>query len=357
MLVAVDGQSSTGKSSLAGALACRLGFNFLGTGSLYRLVAYQRLNSSKSFENIVTGLVEAVSFEYHQGDMKVLFGGKDVTAILNATDVTKMASDIAKDKEVRDLLEPVQHDFYVNPGLVAEGRDMGTVIFPNADLKFFLAADVQIRAKRRHQQLLAMGMMRTEEELVEQLRARDFQDENRDVSPLVPATDAIMIDAALPWGENLDQMYHKVVEMLPRGVLPKELEVDFKLTKERAYQLRQQHELTGNSKILEWWRMQVLDIEKKYGEDPLPGMRWLMPAYQRGFNVYADSRSEEMNDFMSPDFQIVDQHFYNQLIRIPQKHPVTAKRVFQIALNVGQGLANKTVRIDYNIDDFLYMES
>lgn len=205
MLITVDGQSSTGKSSLAAALASELRYHFLGSGSMYRLLGLL-INQGEIPEQAVERIAGGLEFKYQSSEMRVIFEQEDVTSLINSVNVAQKASLIAKDGSVRELLTPLQHQFNRSPGLVAEGRDMGTVIFPNADVKFFLTADVKLRASRRHKQLLAMGIERKLDEILQQLKARDQQDETRDLAPLVPALDAIIIDTSKSWEATLSEM-------------------------------------------------------------------------------------------------------------------------------------------------------
>lgn len=361
MLITVDGQSSTGKSSLAGSLASRLGFHFLGSGSLYRLVAYAQLFLSTSIEEFVSSLEEHLVFKYDLGDMRVIYRGEDLTSQINEAEVTKLASDIAKDENIRDQLGPIQHFFDRDPGLVAEGRDMGTIIFPQAKLKFFLVADVNIRAKRRHQQLQQMGMDKSLQELVALLTERDLQDENRAISPLVPAQDAVMIDASMMWDENLEQMYQHVVSQMDSNI-PADLEQVFEEIKQQA-ELVYQEEMAGKGLgLLNWWREQKPIIDQRFGTQEIQGGNWLCPVYQRGFNYALDAKDPEMNDYHhqvledGTQKQIIDSHFHNQLMRIPMVAPLIPRKILQIALNIGGGLANKTVTQNYTISDFVYIK-
>lgn len=205
MLITVDGQSSTGKSSLAAALASELDFHFLGSGSMYRLLALL-INQGEPPREAVKRIAKGVEFRYQSNEMKVIFEKRDITGLLNSIDVAQKSSLIAKDGNTRALLTPLQHQFNRPPGLVAEGRDMGTVIFPSADIKFFLRAEVEIRAARRHKQLLSMGIDRSIDLILQQLKSRDRQDETRDLAPLVPASDAIIIDSSQSWDETLSTM-------------------------------------------------------------------------------------------------------------------------------------------------------
>lgn len=347
MLITVDGQSSTGKSSLAAALASRLSYRFLGSGSIYRVLAYGILHENVVVSDYVKSMQRDMTFSYRCGEMRVLYAGKDITSRINDADVTKKASDIAKDPEIRTLLEPLQFQFNKPPGLVAEGRDMGTVIFPEAPVKFFLLADAEIRAGRRLKQLKEMGVDADLSTLVNQLQLRDQQDESREVSPLIAADDAIVIDTAERFEDTLEQMYQGVIKQMPRKDIPAEIVNYFNQVKQQAFDLNQQAK-----DVRLWWEEEKQRILEQFGGDELPA-HWLMPVYKHEFDPYLETRSADVDDYHEPDFSRVDKHFFNQLIRIPSTRPVTPIRVMQIALNIGQGLANNTVLKDYQITDFI----
>lgn len=195
MIITVDGQSSSGKSSLACALAHELGYHFLGSGSIYRLVAYAKsegLNVDQFIEKLKTDL----KYKFFDGEMHVLVANEDVTIKLHDAKVTKLASEMAKNADLRQKLLSLQKSFDRSPGLVAEGRDMGTVVFPDATVKLFLVSDIKVRAKRRLQQLEEMGISRSLEEEIMDLKQRDERDENRAISPLIPHKDAIIVDTS-----------------------------------------------------------------------------------------------------------------------------------------------------------------
>ncbi|UTC24179.1 (d)CMP kinase [Candidatus Comchoanobacter bicostacola] len=278
IVVTVDGQSSTGKSSLACALANRLGMNFLGSGSIYRLCAYFMLRG-KDLEAIKELLTESLAFKSTQGDMSVWVQGEDLTAKINDAQVTKMASDIAKDVAVRTQLADLQKGFQSGLGLVAEGRDMGTVIFPRATLKLFLTADVAVRAKRRKVQLEQMGLSPDYDQLVMELKARDHQDETRAISPLVPAKDAVFVDTAAHWDENLEQMYQQVLMVLPKQVMPKEVVQIFDQVRQDSMRYAQ----LGNVSDYERWWKGCSEASSKKFQGEIIGASWLCPIYVRDF--------------------------------------------------------------------------
>lgn len=209
MIITVDGQSSTGKSSLAFMLAKSLSYKFLGSGSLYRLVAYAKLHNI-DIDKYINRIQDELRFELDGQEMRIMMGDNDMTTILHGADITKSASRLAKEPVIRKQLYNLQRYFNRPPGLVAEGRDMGTVIFPEADIKFFLRANLDVRVRRRQKQLLSHGIERTIDDIMAKMSERDHQDENRPVSPLLPADDAIMVDTDKSIEDILAQMLMKV---------------------------------------------------------------------------------------------------------------------------------------------------
>lgn len=196
MIITVDGQSSSGKSTLAGALAHKLGYHFLGSGSIYRLIAYAKLQDIETLGYIEI-LKKRLKFSFEAGEMRVLVGSEDMTVKLSDNEVTQLASEIAKDPELRQRLLELQKSFNQLPGLVAEGRDMGTVVFPDAAVKFFLVSDINVRAKRRLRQLKLMGIEHSLKDEVNRLTQRDERDENREISPLKIAEGSYVLDTSL----------------------------------------------------------------------------------------------------------------------------------------------------------------
>ena len=199
-VITIDGPSGSGKGTIASAVAEQLGFHFLDSGALYRVVAVASINQ-KIPEDDTRGLVELartapISFKRSGGgDSLVELGGQDVTRDLRREEVGDRASRIAPIPSLRAELLTRQRRWRRMPGLVADGRDMGTVIFPDADLKIYLTASAQIRAERRHKQLISKGMEANIAGLLADIIERDNRDHNREIAPLVPAEDSISIDS------------------------------------------------------------------------------------------------------------------------------------------------------------------
>jgi cytidylate kinase len=193
-VIAIDGPAATGKGTVAKAVAQALGFNYLESGSLYRLVALCALRRGLALddERALAAAAQGLDARF-EGDV-VSYEGADVTEILREEAVGAAASKIAVFPGVRGALVAGQRAFRRPPGLVAEGRDMGTVIFPDALLKAYVTASDEERARRRHKQLIEKGNSVTIESLLRDIRERDARDSSRTVAPLKPAVDAMLLD-------------------------------------------------------------------------------------------------------------------------------------------------------------------
>lgn len=194
-VIAIDGPTASGKGTIAAGVARRLGFHYLDSGSLYRLVAFKAASIGVDLgdETVLAGIAAALRPAFRDGSIHL--DGEDVTDRIRQESVGAAASRLAVLPRVRQALVGLQRQFRVPPGLVADGRDMGTAIFPDAQLKIFLTADVQSRAERRHKQLIEKGFSSNITSLSEVLRERDNRDANRAVSPLRAAEDAVVIDS------------------------------------------------------------------------------------------------------------------------------------------------------------------
>jgi len=195
-VITIDGPTASGKGTVATRVAERLGFHLLDSGALYRLTALQALRDGieMSDEHAVATVGAQLPVRFFGGD--ILLAGEDVADAIRAEQVGNMASKIAALPAVRQALFGLQLNFRQAPGLVADGRDMGTVIFPTAKLKVFLTASVEARAQRRYKQLIDKGFSANMEGLLADLQARDERDTNRAVAPLAPAADAYLLDTS-----------------------------------------------------------------------------------------------------------------------------------------------------------------
>ena len=196
-VITLDGPSGTGKSTIAKLVAEALGFLYLDSGALYRALAWVVLQQSIDVNNkdALQRCINAAEVELAD-DGRVLCDGVDVSQAIRHEDVGMLASKISANPLVRKRLLQLQHDQRRAPGLVTDGRDMGTVVFPDAEVKFYLTASADERAKRRFNQLKEKGNSGSLREIEEELNIRDRQDSERSVSPLKPAADAVEIDTS-----------------------------------------------------------------------------------------------------------------------------------------------------------------
>lgn len=200
MIVAIDGPAGVGKSTVAKLLAARLKYLYLDTGALYRAVAWAVLQNEKEPSNadavacLLTDL--SLEMEFRQDAARVTVNGKDVTGELRTPAVSAAASVVSAIPAVRAWLLPVQRRIGERGSVVAEGRDVGTKVFPAAPVKFFLEADATIRAERRHRELVAAGHSGGIEQTSAEIAGRDHRDRSRAIAPLVPAEDAKHIDTS-----------------------------------------------------------------------------------------------------------------------------------------------------------------
>lgn len=198
-VVAIDGPVGSGKGTISTGLARRLGWHFLDSGSLYRLVAVAALDAGvhPADEAALSKIAAGLDFEFVEKDGRTvsLLAGRDVTDRLRTEEVSRMASRVAAVQSVRAAMVDRQRAFVRPPGLVADGRDMGTIIFPNADLKVYLTAGAEERAMRRYKQLKEKGESVNLPRLFREIKARDERDMTRAIAPLRPAEDAILIDS------------------------------------------------------------------------------------------------------------------------------------------------------------------
>lgn len=202
-VVTIDGPSGSGKGTIAQMVAERLGFNLLDSGALYRVLALssQRHGVASDNEDALVVIAEHMDVQFIAGKdyqgIDIVLEGDGVTNDIRNEEIGKVASQIAVLPNVREALLTRQRAFRELPGLVADGRDMGTVVFPSADLKVFLTASAEERALRRYKQLKEKGYGGTLARLVEDVQLRDERDMSRKVAPLAPADDAVYIDSSV----------------------------------------------------------------------------------------------------------------------------------------------------------------
>ncbi|SFI66106.1 cytidylate kinase [Kaistella treverensis] len=200
-VIAIDGYSSTGKSSISKIIAHQLGIVHLDTGALYRGITYFAIknciseNGQINLENLFQRLDEiTLQFKQVEDELIVLLNGTDISKEIRTNEVSQQVSLIARQKEVRDFLLEKQRKIAADGGVIMDGRDIGTIILPDADYKFFLTASIDERTKRRFLELQKLGMETDEETVRKNLIERDKIDSEREVAPLKKADDAIVID-------------------------------------------------------------------------------------------------------------------------------------------------------------------
>jgi cytidylate kinase len=194
-VITIDGPSASGKGALARGIANSLGFKILDSGVLYRLYAYLS-NMSNSSDEIAAQIQKYVKFKKSEEKIFVIYKNNDISNELKSEIIAKSASEHSSKKEVRDALFNIQRNFYDGNGLIADGRDMGTVVFKDAKLKIFLTASPKERAKRRYIELQNLGQEVNMPALIADIEKRDLKDSSRELSPLLPAEDAHIIDSS-----------------------------------------------------------------------------------------------------------------------------------------------------------------
>ena len=202
-VITIDGPSASGKGALARGIAHKFGFNILDSGVLYRLYSYL-FNMSFSSNEIANQIERHVEFIKSKEKLLVIYKKNDVTSELKSEVIAKSASEHSSKKEVREALFNIQRNFYNGEGLVADGRDMGTVVFRDAKLKIFLTASSKERAKRRFLELQNLGQEVNMRALKADIDKRDIKDSSRELSPLLPAEDAHVIDSS---NMRLDEVF------------------------------------------------------------------------------------------------------------------------------------------------------
>jgi len=193
-LITIDGPAGSGKGTIAKQLSQELKLNYLDSGAIYRILGFHLKENNIPIENdaLVKERIQNAKIQFIE-DI-IYLNDRGVTDAIRTESIAKMASLIAAKKTVRDSILDLQRSFLKKPGLIAEGRDMGTVVFPEAKNKFFLTASVEERADRRYKQLISKGFDVNIADLVVEIQERDFRDTNRTISPLVPAANAVIID-------------------------------------------------------------------------------------------------------------------------------------------------------------------
>ncbi|MBX2821123.1 MAG: (d)CMP kinase [Rhodothermaceae bacterium] len=221
MIIALDGPAGAGKTSTARAVAKGLGYFYMDTGAMYRAITLAVLNESESYSEVDAARIsDAVSVDvrYIQEQMLVLLNGEDVTELLRTPWINKHVSTVSSFKAVREKLVDIQrsvarHMIDEGYGVVVDGRDIGTVVFPEAACKFFMIASPEVRAQRRYDELLGQGKPADYDEILQNVNDRDAIDSGRDVAPLRQADDALVLDTStMSFKEQVSQVINTVLE-------------------------------------------------------------------------------------------------------------------------------------------------
>lgn len=217
--IAIDGPAGAGKSTIAKMLAKELAYVYVDTGAMYRAIGYYFLKNGVNSDDVETIEKELsninVSIVYQDGEQQVLLNGENVNGVIRQEEVGKMASATSKYKAVREKLVETQRQIAREQNIIMDGRDIGTVILPDATVKFYLTASVEVRAKRRYDELVAKGEACDLKEIEKDIADRDYQDMNREVSPLKQAEDAVLLDSSyLDIPQVVAEMKKKIMEKL-----------------------------------------------------------------------------------------------------------------------------------------------
>jgi cytidylate kinase len=219
LTIAIDGPSGAGKSTVAKSLAKRLGYLYIDTGAMYRAVAIKarekaiKLKDDPALSQLALSL--HIIFIVEGEKTYILCNGEDITEAIRSPEISRLASDISKKREVREALVQKQREMGKGGGVVLEGRDIGTVVFPDAELKFYLDADIEERGRRRFEELLQKGLDVNFKETLEEVRQRDHNDMHRIHSPLKKAQDAIVIDST---HRSSEEVVEEMVRFISRMI-------------------------------------------------------------------------------------------------------------------------------------------
>ena len=209
-VIAVDGPAGAGKSTVSKIVAAKLGFTYIDTGAMYRAVGMKLLQSGKPLtEKILIEIVDDIEIKLDES-AKVFLDGVDVTKEIRTPEVSKLASDVSKYGFVRKKLTELQREMATAGSVIMDGRDIGTQVLPNADVKIFLTASLHERARRRFEELKAKGQAVTFDAVENEIAARDKQDSEREIAPLAKADDAILIDST---NMTVDEVVEKILEL------------------------------------------------------------------------------------------------------------------------------------------------
>ena len=210
--IALDGPAAAGKSTIAKQVASRLTMIYVDTGAMYRAITYKYLQNGKpeNFDELIQNTELELTYDKEKGQ-RIILDGQDVTDYLRENDVTNHVSYVASKEPVRSFAVKIQKDLAAKKGIVMDGRDIGTVVLPNAELKVYMVASVEERAERRQKENELRGIESNLEQLKQEIEDRDHYDMNREISPLKKADDAITLDTT---GKSIEEVTNEILEMV-----------------------------------------------------------------------------------------------------------------------------------------------
>lgn len=218
--IALDGPAGAGKSTIAKAVAKRLQFVYVDTGAMYRALGLycRRNNAAKDDEETICRLCEEanVTISYENGEQVIFLNGENVSRAIRTPEGGEWASVVSVFKKVREKMVKLQQELAVSENVIMDGRDIGSVVLPNADLKIYLDADVAVRAKRRMDELIAKGQTADFDEILAQVKDRDYRDMHRDNSPLVRVPDAVLVDSSYMSIEEVSEEIVRLFEQVKK---------------------------------------------------------------------------------------------------------------------------------------------
>jgi len=220
LIIAIDGPAGSGKSTIAKMIARELGFTYIDTGAMYRAVALKikRLGINPDDPEAVLEVLKNTEIDLRPSEegIKIFLDGEDVSDRIRTEEIGKIASKIARHRKVREILVQMQRELGKRAkDAVIEGRDTGTVIFPDADIKFFLTASAEVRAERRYRELKEKGLNVNYDRILREVKERDRLDKTRKESPLKPAEDAVIIDTS---DKDIDQVFRQLIDIIKKRV-------------------------------------------------------------------------------------------------------------------------------------------
>ena len=212
IIVAIDGPTGTGKSTTARLLADKLGLKYIDSGAMYRIITYELLKNHIKPNEIrrIVDIAKRLQIEFENEDVKL--NGEIINNEIRSFEVTNKVSSVSKIRQIREIIIAKQREYTNNCGVVMDGRDIGTVVFPQADFKFFLICDLNTRAARRQQDFLDLGIKIPIDKIITEIQKRDEMDTTRKISPLIMAKDAAEVDTTnMIIEEQVDFLYRKII--------------------------------------------------------------------------------------------------------------------------------------------------